>query len=146
MPIQILVGATQSGDIDAASDAVSQVIGLGDGLTPAGDDFLVGYLAGLWSASRARARDAVRNAVGAAIAANAARTGTISRHYLEAAIAGEVSEPLARLAAAIGNGDTRNTEQAAAAALSVGATSGAAASYGLLLAAATLSSVTPPAI
>jgi hypothetical protein len=145
-PIRILVGATQSGQIGDARIAVSQLIGLGEGLTPAGDDFLVGYLAGLWSASRAKSHDAVRDTIGGAIAANAARTGTISRHYLEAAIAGEVSEPLARLSAAIGSGDTRQTERAAAAALSVGATSGAAASHGLLLAAGALSSVTPPAV
>lgn len=145
-PIELLRSATRLEDGAAARHAVAQLVGLGDGLTPAGDDFLVGYMAGLWSASRKTAFDAVREAIGDAVAANATRTGSISRHYLEAAIEGEVSEPLARLAAAIGHGKTRETEQAVAAALAVGATSGAAASHGLLLAVATLASVTPPAV
>jgi len=134
-PVQTLAAASRSGERAALADAVARLIGLGDGLTPAGDDFLIGFLAGLWSAAPVRARDA-RAAVGETVAANAARTGTISRHYLEAAIDGEVSAPLARLAAVIGGGDAAGAEEAAAAALSVGASSGAAASYGLLLAAA----------
>ena len=142
-PLQRQAGAAINNLVDAAGSwragrigtAVERLIGLGDGLTPAGDDFLIGFFAGLTALPPNRQRDAFRKALGEKIAAEAAHTGTISRLYLEAALAGEVSEPLAVLAAAIGRGDARGTARAAAGAMAVGATSGATASYGLLLAA-----------
>ena len=47
--IPALLEATGALQAKAACAAVGPLIGLGPGLTPAGDDFLVGYLAGLWS-------------------------------------------------------------------------------------------------
>jgi hypothetical protein len=143
-PVEMLFDAARTFQIGGVAGAISRLVGLGDGLTPAGDDFLVGFLAGLWSVSETPAQVALRLAMADAIAGNAARTVAISRHYLEAAIEGEVSEPLARLAAAIGSGDDGDTANAAAAALSVGASSGAAASYGLLLAARPSDPAIPP--
>jgi hypothetical protein len=140
--IAVLFHATQTLRRDRARDAVSRLIGLGEGLTPAGDDFLIGFLAGLASVPKGgEGHAAFRAAIAADITANAIRTSTISRLYLEAAAQGEVSQPLAELAAAIGRGDIDATASAAAAALAVGASSGAAASYGLLLAARTMEPV-----
>jgi hypothetical protein len=142
--IKNLVDAALSSRPDQVADAVRRLIGLGDGSTPAGDDFLVGFVAGLAALPPDRERDTFRAAIATAIVADAARTGAISRLYLEAAIAGEVSESLAALAAAIGRGDEQGTARAAAIALDVGASSGAAASYGLLLAVRATKPVTPP--
>src|SRR5262249_20795437 len=47
--IRELVEATRNFVAPAAGEAISALVGLGDGSTPAGDDFLVGYLAGLLS-------------------------------------------------------------------------------------------------
>ncbi|MGH6979832.1 MAG: DUF2877 domain-containing protein [Stellaceae bacterium] len=133
--IPALLRAEQSDDREAACAVVDRLVGLGDGLTPAGDDFLVGFLAGLWSwPLKDEPRRRFRAALADRVVAVSNRTGAISRHYLEAAAEGEVSQTLADLAAAIGKGDAKKTAGAVAAALAVGASSGAAASYGLLLA------------
>jgi hypothetical protein len=132
--IKNLVNAVRTSQPDPIVDIVARLIGLGDGLTPAGDDFLVGFVAGLAALPPDRGRAAFRAAITTAILAAMPQTGAISRLYLEAAIAGEVSEPLAALATAIGRGDAAEAARAAAIALAVGVSSGAAASYGLLLA------------
>jgi hypothetical protein len=146
VPVEALYRATRTLRPQDTAEPVSSLVGLGDGLTPAGDDFLVGFLAGLWSLPPSGARRALRDAVAGAVADNAIRTGAISRLYLEAAIEGEVSEPLARLAAAIGRADEGAVANAAAAVLAVGASSGAAASYGLLLATAPISDLAIPPV
>jgi hypothetical protein len=133
--IVALLRATLGADRDEACAAADRLIGLGEGLTPAGDDFLAGFLAGLWSLP---AEDAPRRSFCAVLArhigANANRSSAIGAHYLEAAAEGEVSETLGELAAALGAGDTEKTASAVRAVLAVGASSGAVASYGLLLA------------
>ena len=128
--IAALTAATRAGDADAAGRAVARLVGLGAGRTPAGDDYLVGFLAGLLAGGdaagfvtslRQRAR------------ALAARTGRVSRLYLEAAADGEVSQRLHDVAAAIAAGrDRASVASAVAAALAVGHDSGAAGVLGLL--------------
>ncbi|HEX4114114.1 MAG TPA: DUF2877 domain-containing protein [Stellaceae bacterium] len=132
--IATLVRAARTLRPESAPDAIARLIGLGDGLTPAGDDFLVGFLAGLWGLPKSAERRVFRTALTVAIATAVSGTGAISRLYLEAATAGEVSQSLAALAGAIGRGDANETASAVATALAVGDSSGAAASYGLLLA------------
>jgi Protein of unknown function (DUF2877) len=131
--IDSLLHAAQARRPKVAFAAISRLIGFGPGLTPAGDDFLVGFLAALRStAGNDEPLRAFRAGVAAFVASVAAQTNLISRTYLEAACEGEVSEPLAALAAAIGQADAREALRAAKSALSVGASSGAAASYGFL--------------
>ena len=47
--VPALLAATRTFQLDDAINAIKPLIGLGLGLTPSGDDFIVGYLAGLWS-------------------------------------------------------------------------------------------------
>ena len=47
--LPLLAHSTETGDAAAVVSAMSALVGLGAGLTPAGDDFVVGYLAALWS-------------------------------------------------------------------------------------------------
>ncbi|MEE2803898.1 MAG: DUF2877 domain-containing protein [Pseudomonadota bacterium] len=81
--------------------AVSGLIGLGPGLTPAGDDFLVGVLVALalchrWGQHRCLAT---------AVAAQLGRTGPVSRAHLRAAVIGEGGEVLHATLAALVTGD-----------------------------------------
>ncbi len=85
-----LARATERGDAGAASDAMARLIGLGPGLTPAGDDFLCGYLAALWS--RAPFDAALRGflpALAHALSPLLARTHAISRQMLRDAMRGD---------------------------------------------------------
>jgi uncharacterized protein DUF2877 len=130
-----LAEASRALDVGRATAAVGALIGCGPGLTPAGDDLTVGLLAGLrCTAGDDPARAWFLRALGAAVASAAPATGEISQACLRQAIAGNFSEPLARLAAAIGDGMRPiEIEAAARRALCVGHTSGGDGVLGLLL-------------
>jgi hypothetical protein len=127
-------------DVAAATTAMRPLVGLGAGGTPAGDDFLVGILAALRASAGGDPRRAdFAAAMGQAVRLFAARTNDVSRVYLEAAGAGEVSERLADLVAVLARGSSADIVSIkAAAAISVGHTSGADATLGLLLGIAAL--------
>jgi hypothetical protein len=137
--------ATRTLNATAAGDALSGLVGLGEGTTPAGDDYLVGYFAGLWAcAGRTAARLAFTAAVGESLRSSALGAGRISRVYLEAAADGEVSERLSDLASCIAAGSDRiSVEGAAAAVIAVGYSSGACGVLGFLQACAFWSSAAP---
>ena len=127
--------AARAGDVESAVAALPGLIGCGAGLTPAGDDILMGFLAGLRATtggSEARQTFCVR--LSEAVMAQTHRTNPISAAYLLNAAEGGFPEPLTRLAAAIARGGTEGaTVHAAKLALSVGATSGADGVRGLLI-------------
>jgi hypothetical protein len=130
-----LAEASRALDIERATAAARALIGCGPGLTPAGDDLIVGLLAGLrCSRDEAPARHDFLCALGAAVASEAAATGEISRAVLRQAIAGNFAEPLSTLAGAIAEGvPPVEVEAAAGRALCVGHTSGGDGVLGLLL-------------
>jgi len=132
--IEALTAATQDLAAAAAGEAVSALVGLGEGTTPAGDDFLVGYLAGLLcSAGVVAPRKNFAAALCAEVKAAATRTHRVSRLYLEAAAEGQISERLHALAACIAAGAAAETAALATqAALTVGHSSGACGVFGLL--------------
>ncbi len=130
-----LAEASRALDTDRATAALGALIGCGPGLTPAGDDLIVGLLAGLrCTRGDDPARHRFLQAVSIAVNGAAAMTGEISRAWLRQAILGKLAEPLARLAGAIAEGPSP-TEVAVVAgrALSVGHTSGGDGVLGLLL-------------
>ena len=133
--IDMLAGASRACDIAASSEAFSRLVGLGEGATPAGDDYLVGHFTALWSrVGRNKGRAAFVAQLGVRLKEIAARTHRVSRVYLEAAAEGEVSERLATLAAQVAAGATpRAVGAAASAALAVGHSSGANGIMGFLL-------------
>ena len=120
---------------EEAARALDGLIGRGPGLTPSGDDLIVGFLAGLWSTpGDDPARRGFLDALCAAVAAAAAATGDISRVYLTHATQGRFAQPLTTLARRIAEGgDLGLVEFATTAALRVGHTSGADGVLGLLL-------------
>jgi hypothetical protein len=126
---QGVVLAQDRGDNDALAGAIFRLCGLGPGLTPAGDDWLAGWLLGLrlmpgpWS---------LHVLSGLVREMAEARTTTLSRAFLECAAAGEVDITWHTLLAALAEGSGRQVEDAARRILSHGATSGAAMLSGFL--------------
>jgi hypothetical protein len=118
-----------------AFNSVARLIGLGSGLTPTGDDFLVGYLAGLWCATRGKKeRLQFLSSLGKAVICLSRQTNDISQTYLFHAVRGQVSSRLEALAEAICRGEQPDRLRTAAdAAMQVGHTSGMDAVSGLLL-------------
>ena len=114
--------------------AISALLGLGPGLTPSGDDLLVGYLAGLWSTMRyqTKRRQSI-SSLGKSIIRLSRRTNDISRTYLYHAARGQVSSRLAGLVETIRRGtDSARLLEFAEFAMQVGHTSGMDAVTGLL--------------
>ncbi|HEY6356378.1 MAG TPA: DUF2877 domain-containing protein [Burkholderiaceae bacterium] len=121
-------------DSERAVRHVARLAGWGEGLTPAGDDFLIGLMAGLDALARddPRRRE-FRRALAGALDASTQRTTPIAAHYLRLAAGGHYTEPLVRLRNALlceDDGDA--VDPALHSALAVGATSGADTVSGLL--------------
>ena len=130
-----LIDATRTFQVDGAITAIRPLIGLGPGLTPSGDDFIVGYLAGLWSTAGGNfLRVRFLSSLGAWLSQAAAGTNAISRTYIRSAVNGNVSEPIATLAQRVGLAKSMDSvRKAARTALQVGHASGTDGVLGLLL-------------
>lgn len=133
-PVFALVDAARGLRQAETHALMEELVGLGEGGTPAGDDFLVGFSAALHaSAARNARRQGFAEAFFRRLRSLGDRTNAVSRAYLEAAAAGEVSEKLTNLAVRIAQGDgTASVEATAAAAIAVGHSSGADGTLGLL--------------
>ncbi|MEQ1804961.1 MAG: DUF2877 domain-containing protein [Burkholderiaceae bacterium] len=132
--VAALADACRNLDTPAALAQAQRLIGWGEGLTPAGDDFLVGLLAALQALARS---DAPRLGFHAVLAMHVARdvqrTTPIAAHYLRLAAAGHFTEPLLSLRdALLGQTDEAQLDAALQRALAVGATSGADTVSGFL--------------
>lgn len=130
--IPTLVHATRRLDAGAAEKAASSLVGLGAGGTPAGDDFLVGFLAAMHAMARRADVGAFTAALSRRIARLADRTNAVSAVYLVSAAEAEVSERLTDLVGAIADGAEAAAAAAASAAIAVGHSSGADGTLGLL--------------
>lgn len=130
-----LAPATRARDSAVALGALAQLIGLGPGLTPAGDDFIIGWLAGLTLAATTSEQQAFLHAVCAEIRGLRSATTSVSSQHLDDACALMFSERLSDLGVAIATGAPALVVAARVAAqLGVGATSGADAAAGLMFA------------
>jgi len=93
--------AVQAGSMAAAGQALSRLIGLGPGLTPAGDDFLCGFhAAALCRSTACPARSRLLAAFARAVRERLDRTTALSATFLRSTLAGHVVRPLAALAEA----------------------------------------------
>lgn len=115
---------------EPVTGAVRRLVGAGPGSTPAGDDILVGVLAGMLALGHREAA----TAVGAAIRPLLDRTTSASRHYLRAAIDGRFAERVHLLVQ--GLADPRLASVSARSARTWGATSGLDLLAGIVAAAA----------
>jgi hypothetical protein len=129
-----LARATRALDAGTAESAASRLVGMGTGFTPAGDDFLIGWLAAL---ALARGQDAGRNAFlfefAGRVSALRSRTHPVSAQHLEDACQLRFSERLADFAAGLASGEPLWREPLRRL-LAVGHSSGADAATGLLTA------------
>ncbi|HEY4718672.1 MAG TPA: DUF2877 domain-containing protein [Anaerolineales bacterium] len=125
--IPLLFSGISGANLAAISTAAKSLAGMGPGLTPAGDDLLLGAMHGLW-ATRPEAA-----AFSATIAAAAApRTHALSAAWLTAAAAGEAAAPWHDLVTALARQDRRALQAAALRILPTGHTSGADSLAGFL--------------
>ena len=129
-PLRLLEDACRRLDVERATAEVHRLVGWGEGLTPAGDDALVGLLAALPALAQTDAnRAAFRRSLSAAVVARVARTTDISAHYLRLAAHGDFNADVTRLTHALVGADESDAgaglHEALETALGVGATSGA---------------------
>lgn len=118
-----LRAALHAGDEGALAAAVPPLIGLGGGLTPAGDDLLLGLLAARW----------LRGAPPLPLPPLDGTTTTLSAAFLREAARGHFAAPWHRLRTALATDDEAAVRGATLALLAQGATSGADALGGFLL-------------
>jgi Protein of unknown function (DUF2877) len=129
IPAQELCRAIVSADLAAASGASRRLAGLGPGLTPAGDDFLLGAIYAAWILHPpARARTIVQGI--STIAATL--TTALSAAYLNSGAQGKAGVLWHKLFAALASNELSARKSAAASLLSVGNTSGADTLAGFL--------------
>ena len=128
----------------AGTGTLRDVVGVGPGLTPAGDDMLIGFLCGL-HASRAYSAEALRrlHELRENLPPLLDRTTEVSRAFLDDALAGRFHQPLAALCLALHPGAAprramNNADEGLRCslddALAFGAGSGREGAYGLLAA------------
>jgi hypothetical protein len=127
-----VVDALASGCRSDLDDVVRRTTGRGPGLTPSGDDVLVGVLAVLTAPGVTARCERVAARLRAALAPTLPTTTEISRALLRQASQGHVSRPVWELTSALLSGSAAATfAQARAAVLSTGATSGGDTCAGL---------------
>jgi hypothetical protein len=116
---------------DALVEGARLLAGLGPGGTPSGDDFLVGVMAAIWLLGDEADIPAIAETA-------APRTAALSAAFLRAAGRGEFIAAWHRLVRALAAGDPAEVKEAARQVESFGASSGADALDGFILAGRTL--------
>ena len=131
-----LMSATRALDSARAATHLQALAGVGAGLTPAGDDFIVGYLGGIWcNVDPAGPRRRFITELQTDLQRTVRDMGDISRACAEPALRGRFAEPLVLLAKRLREGagaDSLSREVQLL--LAVGSSSGADALAGFLLA------------
>jgi hypothetical protein len=123
-----LVVALETGDRSLAAAVATRLMGLGPGLTPSGDDVLVGIEAALYAMARPSA-GFLASAMGDVEERTTALAATLLRH----AAAGEFAERLHILLAALLGSDNETIPAAIDRAVAWGATSGSDCLLGVLI-------------
>ena len=126
-PAELLLYSLAAGDRDGAGEAATGLVGLGGGVTPAGDDYLQGAIHALW----AKQNEERASRMGETIAGEATRrTNAVSAEWLRAAARGEAGADWHLLAQAIAT--KQQVEPTMIRLLHRGHTSGADAMAGFL--------------
>jgi uncharacterized protein DUF2877 len=121
--------------IQTLKSKIIALLGRGPGLTPSGDDILMGLLAALqWQARLgALASEPISALTAAVLAAAPQQTTRLSTRLLHHAAAGTLYAPAMDLGAALLAGDPASVPAPAARLFAIGHTSGADMAHGLLL-------------
>ncbi|HSN78577.1 MAG TPA: DUF2877 domain-containing protein [Anaerolineae bacterium] len=132
-----LIQAYHQGDLVHVAAFSGRLAGLGPGLTPAGDDWLAGWLVGLRAVAAINGTEPplAVNAVGRAVISSARdRTSRLSLAFLQAAADGAVAQPWHDLLVALPDANPNPIRHAAAEIMRYGATSGSDMLAGFLAA------------
>jgi hypothetical protein len=113
--------------------AAAELIGLGPGLTPSGDDVLVGVMAALTRGGDAAAIQAALEAISRAVAQREQTTSDVSRHYLRLATRGHFSQSLTELLDALTRSSLAEQDRCIRQLLTIGSSSGADTLAGIAL-------------
>ena len=127
--IETLRDALAAHDLPTALSAADALVGLGDGLTPSGDDLLVGLTAALRAVGHPAAAPLATHAAARAVG----RTTDVARVALEHAARGEYAERLHDVLEAVARGDDSAVGLQIGRALAWGASSGADTMLGVLI-------------
>jgi len=120
-----------SGRLDVLRGAAARLVGLGQGLTPAGDDFLCGFfVAGCCRRAAGLAPARLLASFGEAVRDRLGQTTDISAALLRDALAGRVSPPLAALATACSGAPESDLDGALQRLAAIGHSSGLDAATG----------------
>lgn len=119
------------GDTDAALAHAGRLLGLGPGLTPSGDDFLIGLLAARALCRRRGDLGSDAFALGVIRLAKSA-TNPIAYAAIAKAARGEVRERVARLIIALGSAAAEPVSPALTQVLAIGSSSGTEIAFGVI--------------
>jgi len=117
-------------NIDQLRIGAISIMGLGPGLTPAGDDFLLGVVLSLWASFPSGAKMPLADVI---ISSAATRTTNLSAAWLKAAARGEASESWHSLIRALNHPEKAPVLRASHKIIRSGHTSGADALTGFIL-------------
>jgi hypothetical protein len=127
--------AFRSEEKNELTHAVSELIGLGPGLTPSSDDMLAGLvlLCTLYVENSGCAQRASQLTAEVIAAEAPGRTTILSEEYLRQAASGRGNEPVMRLCAALLTGRRESVERETRRVLTIGETSGTDTVLGIVL-------------
>lgn len=127
--------AFRSEERSALAEAVSELIGLGPGLTPSSDDMLAGLvlLCVLYAKNRGCAQRASQVIAQVTAAEAPGKTTILSEEYLRQAASGRGNEPVMRLCTALLTGGRESVERETRRVLAIGETSGTDTVLGIVL-------------
>lgn len=146
-PPEFLASGISALVVGSLRDAVNELAGLGEGLTPAGDDVLAGYAAARTTLGATGApEDTVLDASALLSPLAAERASALGLAYLRCAERGELPDPGARLLAAIRRGSVKAAQAAIPALRAWGASSGTALAWGMAAAVRGLGAARPPCL
>ncbi len=128
---QKLIKSIEEKNSPKISKNVKRLIGFGEGLTPSGDDFLVGFIASLHFLNDSRMGYLARR-IKEVIELEKERTTFLSEKFLEYACRGRFSETILDLLETIFSGDRVEVKEAVRRCLDFGASSGRDTLLGVL--------------
>ena len=129
-PVERLLDGIAAHDLHRISEGAGDLAGLGTGLTPSGDDFLIGVMFALWSTLEPEHASSLSAAL---FSATSGRTNIISTNYLERAAMGEASQAWHDLILALSQQDAAGLTAPVQSLIQLGHSSGQDALTGFLL-------------
>lgn len=130
--VKYFCGGLSNRDVFQVKSAARSLAGLGPGLTPAGDDFLVGALHALWAINGTNQAVELSETI---VDVADPRTTQLSAAWLRAAARGEACERWHRLIDALLSGNAKAISSAARCIIATGHTSGADTLTGFVMSA-----------